>query len=149
MHKELEKFDNWIAALRSGAYTQGRSSLKSSPHGKPLHCCLGVLCEMSDEFEEIDEGLHDKWGEKCLSFQSTTIKRANRFYLPLSSTGTLEYFLKHAVTDNLTDELKDDPEGEIASRNDQGESFAEIAVFLETEIRPVFEQYINDKQSKV
>ena len=31
----------WIAALRSGEYTQGRGALKTGDGG---YCCLGVLC---------------------------------------------------------------------------------------------------------
>lgn len=33
----------WVAALRSGEYTQGKGVLKS----EGTHCCLGVLCEIS------------------------------------------------------------------------------------------------------
>lgn len=50
------KFDpflirKWIAALRSGKYTQGEGMLKYIPVGeKDLHyCCLGVLGEVCDE----------------------------------------------------------------------------------------------------
>jgi hypothetical protein len=32
----------WIAALKSGEYTQGRASLKQSDR----YCCLGVLCDL-------------------------------------------------------------------------------------------------------
>ena len=34
----------WIAALRSGKYTQGRGELKSANNE---YCCLGVLCEIA------------------------------------------------------------------------------------------------------
>lgn len=35
--------EKWVAALRSGDYTQARGYLKLA-HG---HCCLGVLCELA------------------------------------------------------------------------------------------------------
>lgn len=37
--------DDWIAALRSGAYPQGRTALKTYDGG---YCCLGVLCKVKD-----------------------------------------------------------------------------------------------------
>lgn len=40
----------WIAALRSEGYTQGHSTLRMDDHGDLQHyCCLGVLCDVSDE----------------------------------------------------------------------------------------------------
>jgi hypothetical protein len=36
--------DKWVAALRSGAYRQGRGLLRSSTDE---YCCLGVLCELA------------------------------------------------------------------------------------------------------
>ena len=45
----------WLAALRSGEYTQGRGFLaratgEENEAGEPLHefCCLGVLCDIVD-----------------------------------------------------------------------------------------------------
>lgn len=43
----------WVAALRSGRFTQGRNRLKLSGR----HCCLGVLCEvaaLSQREETVD-----------------------------------------------------------------------------------------------
>ena len=40
MNKEIR--DNWVAALRSGKYKQGKSTLMYE--GK--YCCLGVLCDI-------------------------------------------------------------------------------------------------------
>ena len=38
----------WIAALRSGKYTQGKGSLcRRDDEGNEYHCCLGVLCEVA------------------------------------------------------------------------------------------------------
>lgn len=38
--------DRWVAALRSGAYEQGRKRLRTS---NDQYCCLGVLCEIAVE----------------------------------------------------------------------------------------------------
>lgn len=41
----------WIAALRSGKFTQGSGALKQVENGKTTHCCLGVL-------RAIQPGIH-------------------------------------------------------------------------------------------
>lgn len=38
------RVSDWIAALRSGDYVQGKSRLKSQTD---KYCCLGVLCEVA------------------------------------------------------------------------------------------------------
>ncbi len=41
----------WVAALRSGDFTQGVGNLafKPDPESGMRHCCLGVLCELAIE----------------------------------------------------------------------------------------------------
>lgn len=42
----------WVAALRSGNYKQGRGRLRREWQGHPgeyQYCCLGVLCELAVE----------------------------------------------------------------------------------------------------
>jgi len=41
MNAEVKQL--WVAALRSGAFVQGRDALFPTGGG---HCCLGVLCEL-------------------------------------------------------------------------------------------------------
>lgn len=43
----------WVKALRSGKYKQTKGYLKDSKG----YCCLGVLCEISEIGEFVDEGL--------------------------------------------------------------------------------------------
>jgi hypothetical protein len=43
MKKEVA--EKWVKALRSGDYKQGRGSLK----GRGRYCCLGVLCDLSEQ----------------------------------------------------------------------------------------------------
>lgn len=40
-----EQKDQWLAALRSGDYTQGTGFLRTQTAAGLEHCCLGVLCE--------------------------------------------------------------------------------------------------------
>jgi hypothetical protein len=45
MNQEIKT--QWIAALRSGQYKQGKGMLKqTTAQGDIRHCCLGVLCEL-------------------------------------------------------------------------------------------------------
>lgn len=43
MKKEIA--DKWVAALRSGEYTQGRQFLHNRKENS--YCCLGVLCKIA------------------------------------------------------------------------------------------------------
>lgn len=56
INKELVR--QWVEALRSGKYKQGRSALRNIDNE---FCCLGVLCEISKDTLNIDWelGLHD------------------------------------------------------------------------------------------
>ena len=49
--------DKWVAALRSGDYVQGRGTLKqlnrSTDDAVPSFCCLGVLCDLAKDHENI------------------------------------------------------------------------------------------------
>lgn len=47
MPKEMpEAAKEWVAALRSGKYIQGRGRLACVDNGVVKHCCLGVGCEV-------------------------------------------------------------------------------------------------------
>ena len=43
----LEVLDLWLAALRSGEYTQTTGKLRRSPPAHEGFCCLGVLCDLA------------------------------------------------------------------------------------------------------
>lgn len=45
MNKKIKK--QWVAALRSGKYKQGRHLLRSRDE---KYCCLGVLCDLHAKF---------------------------------------------------------------------------------------------------
>jgi len=47
--------DNWLAALRSGGYKQGRCRLMTEElNGDKRYCCLGVLQMVADGAVELD-----------------------------------------------------------------------------------------------
>jgi hypothetical protein len=54
-----EQKNAWIAALRSGEYTQGRGRLHSYVDGEDRYCVLGVLANIIDP-----EGWQEELGEE-------------------------------------------------------------------------------------
>lgn len=49
-----EQKENWIKALRSGEYQQGRNRLCTTLNGKSSYCCLGVLAEtLNIPYEDV------------------------------------------------------------------------------------------------
>lgn len=72
----------WIAALRSGTYTQGAGSLRLEFSGDCAFCCLGVACEIKslERFEDdsylvdgnIYEGLpSNEWMREQFGFDAS------------------------------------------------------------------------------
>jgi hypothetical protein len=45
----------WLEALRSGKYKQGKEWLKIKKGDEWWHCCLGVLCEIREVEQEVRE----------------------------------------------------------------------------------------------
>lgn len=64
MKKEFK--DTWVAALRSGKYTQGTGSLLSCFGAK--YCCLGVLCQINPDVarEGWEDGANLNYTEKSV-----------------------------------------------------------------------------------
>ena len=51
--------EKWVAALRSGEYTQGHGKLYNPPEN--TYCCLGVLCDLYAKEKDIAaEGVFQK-----------------------------------------------------------------------------------------
>ncbi len=102
MNKELK--DKWVAALRSGKYSQTTGRLRSEEG----FCCLGVLCDVEGADWEIQDG----------SFINTKYKEV----------AILDY--THRVklgVENHTATLMD-------MNDEQGASFNEIADYIEQSI---------------
>lgn len=69
MKKAIAK--QWVEALRSGRYEQGRHGLRSAANN---YCCLGVLCDIvapdawsADKIEHLDYYTHDNYSTGVLS----------------------------------------------------------------------------------
>ena len=98
----------WLEALRSGKYQQGRGILRSVNNE---YCCLGVLCDLvaPDKWTKPEKGtamfFMSNNGDKKLHFPPDSVMRAA--------------------------ELSIDNGDILAARNDDGQSFEEIANFIE------------------
>lgn len=95
----------WLDALRSGKYKQGTHTLQKNN----CFCCLGVLCDIVEP-EGWDEGVTDGM------------------------------VLHDGVQDFPTDRFLEkvglfaDEAGTLAEMNDHGQSFAEIADYIEANL---------------
>lgn len=101
MHKQVR--DQWVAALRSGRYVQGKNRLRQGEEGKKKYCCLGVLCDLIDP---------NDWRGDVFRWQTTA--------LPLSVAQEIN------ITSNQ--------QAELTRMNDRGESFREIADYIEAQL---------------
>lgn len=109
-----ENLINWIAALRSGKYAQAKRTLKRK--NKDTYCCLGVMCDISNRGDWKDEGF----------FLS---EAPNRVYL---NSPPFEVYGKFGIRDDFG--VRD-----LMVMNDSGNTFREIANYLEKEILPKHE----------
>ena len=110
MDKEMKA--KWLKALRSGEYSQRRRRLVDQYDN---FCCLGVLCNISDD--SLGE-----WGYKksTKEWGFLSIEGKEDFYESMPPDSVLS---KAGVPCNIASLL--------AEKNDLGESFEQIAEFIE------------------
>lgn len=101
----------WLKALRSGEYQQARGRL----WGYKGFCCLGVLCdiyvkESNHQWEEDDFGGHKIFDESAM--------------LPIE-------VMTWAGLSEANPSISDRANNSLASINDRGSSFEEIADLIE------------------
>lgn len=106
--------NQWIEALLSGKYKQGHSELRSRIEGETqdLFCCLGVFCDIvaPEQWEKAP---------RLMSSDCTAIYHGKTHCYP-----TLEMENEYHL--NVT--------GKVASMNDYGKSFAEIAEWIKENV---------------
>lgn len=98
--------ERWVAALRSGEYKQGKSRLCR----RKRYCCLGVLAEIQGE-----------------------LKKGNVYY----SQGPDDCGHSGFLADEFERDfhyLSRDTQMYLATKNDKGESFEDLADYIEEEI---------------
>lgn len=113
----------WLAALRSGEFEQGKNRLAND--GK--YCCLGVLCELA-----VRAGVAEKW----VQHPDGAMKYGHRNATDYSDkeSGVLPYSVQRwaNMPDNNPDVfLGNDAPYNLAALNDDGRSFDYIADAIE------------------
>ncbi len=114
----------WITALRSGEYTQGRWNLQSMEG----FCCLGVLCDV------YAKETNTEWKVKTADVDKTF----TYYYFDDQSTHLPESVVKWAGLDHASPIIKfANANGNIkplAVLNDEGSTFEEIAQLIEEQL---------------
>jgi hypothetical protein len=110
----------WTVALRSGKYEQGRLFLQTSHEGVSRFCCLGVLCELYQEYCREN-------GKKELSTKISDIQPCI-YYGQLSSSLPTVVQNWAGINSGLGDLS---PHYSLSTSNDNGASFDTIANLIE------------------
>lgn len=112
----LEVLDLWLAALRSGEYTQTVGKLRRTHTGYEGFCCLGVLCDLARK-----DGGEDWKDEKYCPGQWYYKNRGGRLPGPIASYIS----------------LTSDDRGLLIRFNDADrKTFSQIADYIEKNFRP-------------
>lgn len=101
-------WQDWVAALRSGKYTQGKGRLKTVTAKGPTYCCLGVLCSIRG-YEEGEASFLNEDG--CLVFHCDEALLMELFSCNAEAAGAIS--------------------ATLADLNDEGASFEVIARAIE------------------
>ena len=134
--------DKWVAALRSGEYTQAREVLACETRTK--HCCLGVLCELAiEDGVEMDvvEAEYDDSLNEYPDRSTYTLFAGEAGGLPATVQQWADvksrdaWIQKDAIDDSLLDRLPPSDQGmarvSLAALNDHGVEFGDIADIIE------------------
>jgi len=106
--------EDWVEALRSGEYYQAESFLDSD-NGQ---CCLGVLCDILDEdWTILEYNTEDSSGNR-MDIRGVRVYGSDNYSMP-------SYKLLNKV--GLTDRTA----LTLATMNDEGATFKEIADYIE------------------
>lgn len=97
---------HWVTKLRSPEYQQTKSVLRAADN---RFCCLGVLCDLADASRWQDPGI-----------TRFTYAADGMFHDTMPPSSVLESVGLHA-----------DQGEELANRNDEGETFEQIAARIE------------------
>ena len=134
--------DKWVAALRSGEYTQTRETLACDARTK--HCCLGVLCELA-----IEDGVEMDVAEVEYEYPTLDMPAGNTYTQFAGEAGGLpesvQYWAdvksrdawvpKDVIDDSLLDCLppkyREGARVSLAMLNDHGVEFGDIADIIE------------------
>lgn len=117
----------WVAALRSGDYTQGRDRLVTiNPDGSKEYCCLGVLCDLA-----VKSGLGIRVEDREMHYgnlHALSYADGQLYGLPVE----VEEWAGMPGDGTLVE--LDGMDHDVAGLNDSGHSFMEIADLIERDL---------------
>lgn len=122
----------WVAALRSGKYTQGKGTLRlqNKETGECKHCCLGVLCDLYNsklwkgpaQYSNTLEGDYIQYGTQ--DDIQTNYPPIEVYSWAVIGGTNLGYMRVTINGEHLS----------LAAHNDEGRTFAEIADAIEAQL---------------
>ncbi len=121
--------EKWVAALRSGRYTQLQGYLGQ---GDTQRCCLGVLCDLMPDVEVV-EGTMEAGGMRLTVRKYDGLDKVLpytvREWAGLQDNSAVPYKkeIEEAAQVNIGEEFYEN----LAEANDRGVTFAEIADWIE------------------
>ena len=129
MNTEIQA--QWVAALRSGEYRQGKSQLRGADD---TFCCLGVLCDLAVK-AGVEINVHapdDEYGSGNDSYRYGN----SESYLPVAVREWAGIEHEDPIIGTATRSYQDRTAGRTAATyNDGGKTFAEIADLIEQGVR--------------
>lgn len=139
--KQKELWTDWIVALRSGKYVQGRRKLRAMfitpAEPKERMCCLGVACDLAQDlskdwkWEDPLPSYHNGKLEKVWCFKAGTISEGGlpsemeKMYGFVREYNTRDHFVETLDSRSLSIGMS------LTGINDSGATFEDIAMILE------------------
>ena len=129
-----EWIKRWVDALRSGEYKQGKGYLHNS---SDEFCCLGVLSDLA-----VKEGVMPKW--ELVDAQSGPLRSVEKVY---ACDGAMRYMpdavmelvgLNSTFGSFYVSDGGETAVDSLAARNDQGNTFEQIAWLIASRPRGLF-----------
>lgn len=137
----------WVDALRSGKYEQGRRLLRDA-NGN--YCCLGVLCDIfpSVVWERVEQGRWENWSqyddptpfEAVVTWRKEGPTRRGLTMLPMGLAANIgllsEYHGNEPICGGNDDAFGSalSIHGHLIAMNDRGYSFDQIADWIERNV---------------
>lgn len=120
-----ERKQEWIAALRSGEFTQGKGSLNLDNK----YCCLGVACELAARAGIVSDRIivrHPVTNSVFVRYdgEAEYLPRSVRIWL----FGSDDIQLRNPIIETKSQSPS------LASLNDSGVSFSKIANYIEEQL---------------
>lgn len=116
---QKEVFEQWIDALRRGAYLQGTGTLRLlRDDAPPQYCCIGVLCDLDTNYNQscwAPQGFTYTDRHGCVAYQDSFLPYELAKWLNISSAHQVELY---------------------AMNDSEQASFLDIAKYIETVVMP-------------